>query len=338
MNQSSAEGAWSLQPVAGGVLPLPWLWLGGWSLGGEGFGPHDEREAQRCVEYALYQGIRHIDAAGFYAHGRSEALLAKVLQKRRAEVFISSKGGLVWEGSQVRHDGSRDGLRSALESSLARLNTDYLDLFQLHWPDPGVPLGDSIAALRGFQEEGLIRYWGVGNLAAHDVEAAVEPEAAIPHQVHFNPLHPARDVLNTGFSTRRCINCIISPLEQGLLAEGSASGGLAHLGKSDVRRRNPLFRDEKVLDWVNRFQSLCADAALTRASVVLLWIFSHEEVDAVVLGARSVKQVAQSLEHRSILRALELGAPQGDRSGWGAALERWMGSALWEHLNRGPHD
>ncbi len=337
MSQSLAEGAWSLQPVAGGVLPLPWLWLGGWSLGGEGFGPHDEREAQRTVEYALYQGIRHFDTAGFYAHGRSEALLSKVLHKRRAEVFVSSKGGLVWEGSQVKHDGTPVGLRTALETSLQRLRTDYLDLFQLHWPDPAVPLGESIGSLQTFQQEGLIRHWGVGNLPARSLEETVESEEAIPHQVHFNPVLPAHDVLKAGFLQRRCINCVISPLEQGLLAEGPAGSGLERLGKSDVRRRNPRFKDEKVLSWARRFQSLCVDADVARVSAVLLWILGHKEVDAVVLGARTVKQLAQSMEHRSILRALELGAPQGDRRGWGGTLQEWMGQALWDHLNRGPY-
>ncbi|GAB4358832.1 MAG: aldo/keto reductase [Gammaproteobacteria bacterium] len=332
MSPNSHEGAWSLRPVEGDPLSLPWLWLGGWSLGGEGFGPHDERAARRTVEYALHVGIRHFDTAGFYAQGRSEALLAKTLRGRRREVFLSSKGGLVRDGSRVWHDASPAALRRALEASLQRLQTDYLDLYQLHWPDPQVPVSESLDALRQFREEGLIRHWGVGNLSAEEVIALIEPGALIPHQVHFNPLHRSREILSAGYTGRRCINCIVSPLEQGLLADGPASRGVEALGKRDVRRRNPLFHSQKVRAWVDTFHSLVAERGLPRAAVILLWILAQREVDLVIVGARRIEQLEEVLQHRAILRCLELGAPQGERASWRASLASFLGERLWRHL------
>ena len=311
---------------------MPWLWLGGWSRGGEGFGPHDEREARRAVEYALYVGIRHFDTAGFYAEGRSESLLRKALHGQRGRAFLSSKGGLERSGRRVRHDGRPATLRAALEASLRRLQTDYLDLYQLHWPDPEVPLEESIGALMDFQRQGLIRHWGVGNLDAGSVREHLVPRAGIPHQVHFNPITPAFDLLQAGFTERRCINCVISPLEQGLLAGGKASHGLASLGKGDVRQRNPLFHDPRVLEWVATFQQLSGSLSLPRAAIILVWILSCPMVDAVIAGARTVSQLGDLLAHRSLLRALELGAPQGERSGWHDALRRRLGTTLWDHL------
>lgn len=314
-------------------MSLPWLWLGGWSLGGEGFGPHDEREARRTVEYALYVGVRHFDTAGFYAGGRSEALLRKVLHGRRERVFLSSKGGLERDGRRVKHDARPEALRRALELSLKRLGTDYLDLFQLHWPDPAVPLAESIGALVDLQGQGLIRHWGAGNLDAQSVTACMAPRGMTPHQVHFNPVVPAFDVLEAGRSAQRCINCVVSPLEQGLLADGRA---LERLGKSDVRRRNPLFCDSRVLEWVAKFQRLSAASTVPRAAVVLLWILSQPAVDAVVVGARTLRQLSEVLSHRALLRALELGAPQGERAGWSEVLRGHFGASLWEHLGGFP--
>ncbi len=132
-----------------------WLWLGTWSLGGEGFGPSDSRDSLKVLEKALACGIRHIDTAGFYAHGESEKLVAKVIGNNREEVFISSKGGLVWEGNRVLHKAGADDLRKVLMKSLDRLKTDYIDLFQLHWPDPDVR-PDHRRPLPGLQAPGSL--------------------------------------------------------------------------------------------------------------------------------------------------------------------------------------
>jgi len=98
--------------------------------------------------------MRCFDTAGFYAHGRSEQLLSKVItQQKRQKLFIASKGGLSWQGKNVIHCTNRDALRQSLFSSLERLKTDYLDLYQLHWPDPQTTIETSLETLQALQEE-----------------------------------------------------------------------------------------------------------------------------------------------------------------------------------------
>ncbi len=334
--EPSAPTAYPLQPVSGEPAPTPWLWIGTWSLGGEGFGPQDARESRKVLEQAFAGGVRHFDTAGLYAHGRSEALVAKAFRGRRREVFLSSKGGLEWSGSRVLHRGRPADLRRHLETSLRRLNSDYLDLFQLHWPDPAVPIGESLGALRDLRREGLIRHWGCGNLTAKEVKRHIPAGADVPHQVHFNPIHRTDAVLETGAQRRHCLNCAVSPLEQGLLGNGAAATGLAALGKRDLRRRNPCFQDPAVLAWVKKFGELAAAGALPRVPLVLAWILAHPNVHVVIPGPRNTRQLAEVLAHRSWMSRLGLTPSPGKPGAPGKGIPaEGHGHALWMHLEAG---
>lgn len=325
-------------PKRGGISPFPWLWLGTWSLGGEGFGPSDARVSRAVLEKALEAGIRHIDTAGLYAQGKSEALVAKVLARNREEIFVSTKGGLLWEGNDVLHRGSPEDLRRSLVESLERLKTNYVDLFQLHWPDPRIPLTESLDALREFQKEGLIRSYGVGNLTVREITQYIEPDLFLPHQVHFNPIHPSQDILEAGHHRNRCFNCVVSPLEQGLLAHGRGSLGLKALGKRDLRRRNPQFHSEAVSSWLSAYQELTLRCPLPRVSLILLWILAHEEVDVVIPGPRTPEQLDEVLDHSARIRSLSLGLAEGERfSHWAAILRDTIGEKLWALLCEGPY-
>ncbi len=324
-------------PIKGEKPALPWLWLGTWSLGGEGFGPSDSRDSLKVLEKALACGIRHIDTAGFYAHGESERLVAKVIDSNREEVFISSKGGLVWEGNRVLHRGGAQDLRDSLRKSLDRLKTDYIDLFQIHWPDPMVPLSESIGALEGFRKEGLIHFYGVGNLTAKEIKEYIEPGMFIPHQVHFNPIHQSKKILAAGRDLNRCYNCIVSPLEQGLLASGESSSGLKYLGKRDIRNRNPHFHSKEVARWLKEFQRLSSLCIIPRVSLVLLWILAQNNVDAVIPGPRTEEQLNEVLDHLKWITELNLTFhKENHNEHWVKKLRELVGDELWSLMEEGP--
>lgn len=275
----------------------PWLWIGTWSMGGEGFGRHDERESCKVLHSAAENNIRHFDTAGFYAHGKSEALLQKLIKRRREEFFISTKGGLMWEGRKVKHAASPEALRVQLTESLERLKTGYIDLYQLHWPDPRIPISESITALKDFQKEGIIRFWGVGNLNEKQIKEFLSREKNIPHQVHFNPVHRDDKILQAGRDT--CINCIISPLEQGLLGNGKSASGRGGITKKDIRNRNPYFSDLKVLEWNARVNNLLEQHHLSKVSVMLMWISAQSHIHAVIPGPKKMSQLNEILRFKS---------------------------------------
>jgi aryl-alcohol dehydrogenase-like predicted oxidoreductase len=313
----------------------PWLWIGTWSMGGEGFGPHDERASVKVLQGAVENNIRHFDTAGFYAHGKSEKLLQNIIKTARQEFFISSKGGLVWNGKRVEHRASPDELRKQLYESFDRLGTDYLDLYQLHWPDPGVPVTESIAGLKDLQKEGLIRYWGIGNLSEHDVYNYLSEEENIPHQVHFNPLHRNFGALHAG--EKECINCVVSPLEQGLLVRGEHLDAKEGIGKNDIRSRNPYFSDLKVLMWHRRINDLLAGSRISKVSVILMWICAQPHVHAIIPGPRKPEQLDEILRFKNEVKEYNLLAEDSDNNiiSRDKAAEL-IPDALWKRLSKGP--
>jgi len=284
-----------LRPVDAAHIPYPRVWIGTWSMGGEGFGPHDLSESVKTLEKAYQSGFRHFDTAGFYANGRSEELLAKVFGRVRKRIFISTKGGLWREGRRVWHDARPEALRQALFESLDRLRTDYLDLFQLHWPDPNVPLEESLGALEELKREGLVRFIGVGNLTGEAIRKFIKPGMLIPHQVHFNPICTKNvDSLKAGREGARCINCVTSPFEQGLLVNPVYLK--KRLGKKDVRNRNPFFKDLALRNSLKNFFNGCVESDVSPAAVVLNWLLARDDIDIVIPGPRLPSQIYELLE------------------------------------------
>ena len=316
-------------------VKFPWLWIGTWSMGGEGFGSHDERESLQVLESAVEKGIRHFDTAGFYAHGRSEELLRKVISGRREGFFVSTKGGLVWDGRRVEHRASPKALGNQLHESLERLKVDYLDLYQLHWPDPEVPVRESIGALKELQGKELIRHWGIGNLTAKQIKENLKEENNVPHQVHFNPIRKSYSVLDAGKES--CINCVITPLEQGLLGSGKSSRGEEAISSKDMRNRNPYFSNPGVLKWNKRLDDLCRVHSVSKVSMVLTWICSRYHVNAIIPGPRLQKQLDEILNAISFIEENEL--IDQDESDAIVSLEKAKNKVprdIWEHLDKGP--
>jgi aryl-alcohol dehydrogenase-like predicted oxidoreductase len=323
-----------LLPLDAEKSSTPWLWIGTWSMGGEGFGAHDERESLRVLRTAVENNIRHFDTAGFYAHGRSEELLRKIIKTDRREFFISSKGGLVWNGRAAEHSASPEELKKQLFESLDRLKTDYLDLYQLHRTDPEVPVHESIGALKEFQKQGLVRFWGAGNLTAQQVTDNLPDERNIPHQVHFNPVCRDHSVLLAGKDL--CINCIISPLEQGLLGSDRSSSGISGLGKKDVRNRNPCFSDPEALKWNSRLNELLKQHSLSKVSLVLMWICSRPHVHAIIPGPRKIEQLKQLLEFKTEAEIKDLFTDGEDTSILSEEkVRRTIPEEIWHHLHMG---
>lgn len=147
--------------------------LGTWAIGGWLWGRTDEKEAVAAVQKALDMGISLIDLAAVYGYGLAEEIVAKALDTptRRQKAILATKAGVVWnEKGQVWRDGSAASIRKEVEDSLRRLNTDYIDLYQLHWPDPKVSIQESASVFAQLHKEGKIRAVGVSNFSPEQME------------------------------------------------------------------------------------------------------------------------------------------------------------------------
>lgn len=160
----------SHRPLGSTGLRVSEVGFGGWQLGGRGWGTFRVDEARRAIARALQLGVNLFDTAGVYGFGRSEELLANALRGAPPGTVVVTKGGLVWDDrGRVRHDNRPESLARQIEDSSRRLRRDPLDVFLLHWPDPQVPVLESVGALQDFQRTGRIRAWGLSNFSVADV-------------------------------------------------------------------------------------------------------------------------------------------------------------------------
>jgi aryl-alcohol dehydrogenase-like predicted oxidoreductase len=147
-------------------LEVSRICFGTWQFGGE-WGAIDHGEAIASVARARELGIDFFDTAQAYGFGVSEELLAQALAGvPRDQVVLATKGGLRKEGEELLRDSSPAWLRAGLEASLRHLRTDYIDIYQVHWPDPSTPFAETAAALEQFVREGKVRYVGASNYDA----------------------------------------------------------------------------------------------------------------------------------------------------------------------------
>ena len=141
--------------------------FGGWPMGRGHYGSFDEGEVVRSIHAAIDAGVTLFDTAAVYGWGEGEKLLGQALKGKRDKVVLVSKGGLFWDapGEPSQRNSSREHLANGLEESLRNLQTDYLDLFLIHWPDESRPFTEPMEAFSELREQGKIRFGGVSNFS-----------------------------------------------------------------------------------------------------------------------------------------------------------------------------
>jgi aryl-alcohol dehydrogenase-like predicted oxidoreductase len=233
--------------------------LGTWAIGGWMWGGStDLGESIRTIRSAIARGITLIDTAPVYGFGRSEAIVGMALAGGlRERAVIATKAGLEWHDGKVWRNGSPERIRKEVEQSLRRLGTDYIDLYQVHWPDPQVPIQDTAAALARLLKEGKIRAIGVSNFSA--AQMAQFRQAAPIHSVQppYNLFERDAEsgVLPYAARNGMAVLCY-GALCRGLLA-GTITSATQFKG-DDLRRHDPKFQEPRFS------QYLAAVAALDR--------------------------------------------------------------------------
>ena len=274
-------------------MSLDRLCLGTWSLGGSHFGPYDCSDSQRTLKHAYELGIRYIDTALFYARGRSLDYIQQAIGSFRDQLYISSKGGLFWNGKAVCHDASPNALTKDCESTLKRLKTDYLDLYSLHWPDSSVPLESSIESLITLKERGLIKEWGACNLNDNQVQT-VQNNFSLPSlQSPYNWLR-RKDNDKLDASLKGQFKWwVYSPLEQGCLATPDFRSHQS-LSTKDFRRKNNYYLDLNSFE-LELFNSLVKESGLTHTQYALQWLLEQESISKIIWGPRTVSQLKDGM-------------------------------------------
>lgn len=270
-------------------------------LGCNNFGQRvDEKGTQRVVEAAIDHGVTLFDTADVYGGSLSEEYLGKALVGKRHDVVLATKFGMSMGEGQLMKGGSRRYIMNAVEASLKRLGTDYIDLYQLHFPDPDTPIDETLGALSDVVREGKARYVGCSNFKAYQIadaqwasrqdghvafitaqnnmsliERGVEDEV-IPACKHFGlgmlPYFPLAGGLLTGKYKRN------EPAPQG--ARLANAGAYAERALSDTN-----------FDKVEGLTEFARVRERSMLDLAFAWLLSFSEVSSVIAGATSPEQV-----------------------------------------------
>jgi aryl-alcohol dehydrogenase-like predicted oxidoreductase len=272
--------------------------LGTWAIGGWMWGGSDEKESIRTIHAALDQGINLIDTAPIYGYGRSEEIVGEALRQRgrRESVILATKVGLDWTNGNVERNSTRQRILHEFEGSLRRLQTDYIDIYQVHWPDPLVPVEETAATLRELYEQGKIRAIGVSNYSPAEMArfSAVAPLHTIQPPYNLFEREIEGEILPFAFNRR------ITTLTYGALCRGLLSGAMRldrQFANGDMRKTtDPKFQPPHFAEYLNAASRLDAFARENYGKRVIhlavRWLLDQPGVGVALWGARHPEQLA----------------------------------------------
>lgn len=268
--------------------------MGCWPIAGVTSIDVTEDQSLATLQAAFDHGVNFFDTAYCYGYdGESEKLIAKQLGSKRDSIVIASKGGIHWKDRVQQKDARPETLRCECDESLRRLNTDRIDLYYLHAPDPQTPLTESAGALKDLLETGKIRSVGVSNFSQEQLAQfhAVCPISA--YQPHYNMLQ--REIESSQLPW--CVEHDVSVMVYWPLLKGLLAGKLPRdyqFDPRDGRRKYPMFAGEewqKNQDFLDQLRPLATDTGTTVAQVVLNWTIQQAGITAALCGAKRPDQI-----------------------------------------------
>jgi aryl-alcohol dehydrogenase-like predicted oxidoreductase len=172
MARQTRDSTVELADIPGTSLRVSRIAIGTWAIGGWMWGGTDEAESISTIRAALEHGINIVDTAPIYGFGRSEEIVGRAIAEggQRSRVLIATKAGLEWRGDKMFRNASRDRIMREIDDSLRRLQTDHIDIYQVHWPDPLVAIEETAEAMHTLHKDGKIRAIGVSNFSIDQME------------------------------------------------------------------------------------------------------------------------------------------------------------------------
>jgi aryl-alcohol dehydrogenase-like predicted oxidoreductase len=288
-------------------LPLPAsrIGLGTWAMGGFQWGGTDDDESVRTIHAALDLGINLIDTAPAYGFGHSEEVVGRAIAERggRDRVLLATKAGLERRGDALYRNSSRKQLFDEIEVSLARLRTDYIDLYQIHWPDFETSYEETAEALLDLQRAGKVRAVGVSNYSIEAMErfSSVTPLATAQPPLNLFERQAQADILPW------CRRNGVSTLTYGALCRGLLGGAIdenTEFAGDDLRKTDPKFQPPRFAQYLEAVR-LLEEFAHTRydrgvLALAVRWVLDQPGVSVALWGCRHPHELA----------------PLGDVIGW----------------------
>lgn len=275
--------------------------LGGCPLGGYMWGHVNESELIQTVQTALENGINFFDTADTYGLGHSETLLSKAIGKKRDKIILSTKFGVKVENGKTSYDNSPDYILKACENSLKRLNTDYIDIYTVHYRDSVTPMGEVVATLDKLKQDGKIRFYALSNVYKdryEEIKPFVGKFVALQNEYSLASRENESDLVDF------CSNNKLSPLTWGSLGQGILTGKYNKnvvFGSNDRRSRDIYvnFHGEKLIKnliIVEKLKEIATVHNKPVAAVAIRFILDKINVSVALIGAKKPAQVLQNIQ------------------------------------------
>ncbi len=276
--------------------------FGSWAIGGPewaaGWGSQDDEESVGAIKRSLELGVNWIDTAAVYGLGHSEEIVAQALKgvSDGERPYVFTKCSMIWdENGEIGHSLTQDSVKRECEASLKRLQTDVIDLYQIHWPNPDEEIEEGWAAMAELKQEGKVRHIGVSNFDVSQMKRAQEIAPVESLQPPYSML--ARDVEDEilPFCRENNIAVIVySPMKSGLLTGKMTRERAENLPNDDWRSRATAFNEPQLsrnLELVELLKDIGNRHDASPGEVAIAWTLRHPAVTAAIVGARRPDQV-----------------------------------------------
>jgi aryl-alcohol dehydrogenase-like predicted oxidoreductase len=269
--------------------------LGTWAMGGWMWGGSSDEESMATIDAAIAHGVNLIDTAPAYGNGHAEEIVGRALARngRRNEVVIATKVGLDWKDGDVARNASRAAIMRGIEVSLTRLQTDRIDLLQVHWPDPNVPIEETATAMFDLLRAGKIRAIGVSNFAPAMMDAFRTVAPLHAEQPPYNVFERGAEISALPYAGSHGL----TTLTYGALCRGLLSGRMRAstiFPSDDLRSFDPKFRAPRYAQYLRAVDDLQVFARARGKDVLQLavrWVLDQPNVGIALWGARRPEQI-----------------------------------------------
>ncbi len=300
----------------GGEFTISELGYGCWQLGGPSvWNGSNDADGIKAVHAAIDCGINFFDVAPVYGFGHAEEVLGRALKDKRDKVYVASKCGLLWDDKyNIRNCLKPESIFEEIDRSLKRLGTDYIDIYQLHWPDPGTPLEDTLEAIVKIRDSGKIRNFGISNFSIEDSELCLK-YGVVSHQCLYNMLdrnssgyHGIELVYNAEAemipwcAAHDVIFIPYSPMCQGLLSDMTIEQFNAK--KNDIRAANPRFSGaefDKLVEVRSHLTDIAHEIGKPLSQIAVSWILRFDSMGPIIFGSlnpHNIQENAAASEYR----------------------------------------
>ena len=282
---------------------LTTIGFGAWAAGGPwkvGWGPQSDEDSIAAIRRSIELGVNWIDTAAIYGLGHSEEVVGRAIQGLpREQFFIATKCGRVMHQDRSLHSNLRpESIRSEIDASLRRLGVDYVDLYQIHWPDneTGTPIEESWSTLASLQDQGKTRNLGVSNFDIPLMERCERIRHVDSLQPPYNLLRRDVEKEILPWCVRNGTGVVVySPMQSGLL---SGTFDISRVAPDDWRRRNTFFQEPNLsrnLAIADRLRPIAEVHGKTVGQLAVAWTLMNPAVTSAIVGARRPEQVEENI-------------------------------------------